>query len=391
MNNKKKNEKKRKKLRTLILLLFLTIIMFGTSTYAWFTANQTVTIQGIDVHVETSDGLQISTNGSTWKSVLTTADITGSTNGTPNYYSGATNFIPGTLDAVSTDGTVISDAENGTKSLDFYYSTIGTDPTTGAYQIATHQILEYTDDPTNHPVDHSKYIAFDIFLKVSSTKDVYLNTTTSGSNVVSATNSADRGLYNAARVAFLPIGEAASTATVNAITGAYAASKTAQKVIWEPNNDTHSAAVINSVSAEYGQTLTETSQNSGLYNPLSYCGITAEIPETTRPTTPHFLIDTVNCESSESSYVTAMTGTMSTDGTTGVVTSNGLLYSTPATLDLTKKYKVFTLPAGITKMRVYMWIEGQDLDCENNASGTDITFNLEFTIPTGNQTNSNGS
>ena len=27
-----------------------------------------------------------------------------------------------------------------------------------------------------------------------------------------------------------------------------------------------------------------------------------------------------------------------------------------------------------------MWIEGQDVDCENNASGTDISYNLQFTI-----------
>ena len=38
------------------------------------------------------------------------------------------------------------------------------------------------------------------------------------------------------------------------------------------------------------------------------------------------------------------------------------------------------LAAGITKVRVYMWIEGQDIDCENNASGTDITYNIELSI-----------
>ena len=42
--------------------------------------------------------------------------------------------------------------------------------------------------------------------------------------------------------------------------------------------------------------------------------------------------------------------------------------------------KIFTLTAGITKVRVYMWIEGQDVDCENTASGTDISYNLQFTI-----------
>ena len=44
--------------------------------------------------------------------------------------------------------------------------------------------------------------------------------------------------------------------------------------------------------------------------------------------------------------------------------------------------QVFNLKAGVTKIRVYMWIEGQDVDCENNASGTDISFNLQFTTET---------
>ena len=38
-----------------------------------------------------------------------------------------------------------------------------------------------------------------------------------------------------------------------------------------------------------------------------------------------------------------------------------------------------TLEAGVTKVRIYMWIEGQDIDCENNATGTDISFNISLT------------
>ena len=37
---------------------------------------------------------------------------------------------------------------------------------------------------------------------------------------------------------------------------------------------------------------------------------------------------------------------------------------------------IFSLNAGITKMRVYFWVEGQDVDCENNASGTGISLNI---------------
>lgn len=47
---------------------------------------------------------------------------------------------------------------------------------------------------------------------------------------------------------------------------------------------------------------------------------------------------------------------------------------------LKAEQNIFTLTAGITKARVYMWIEGQDVDCENTASGTDISFNLQLQV-----------
>ena len=42
--------------------------------------------------------------------------------------------------------------------------------------------------------------------------------------------------------------------------------------------------------------------------------------------------------------------------------------------------QVFSLTAGVTKMRIYMWIEGQDIDCENYATGASISYNLQFAI-----------
>ena len=212
MNETKRQNKKRKRLRTLILLLFLTIIMFGTSTYAWFTANRVVTIESINVHVETSDGLQISTDGTTWKSVITRSDIE------DHAYSAADNFIPNTLDAVSTNGGTTDDSTDGTRLLNMFASNIQSDVSvnSGNYTIYTSQVDEATDK--------TKFIAFDIFLKVSSNKPVYLNrSNTSYSNVVKRVDTqdvtyADRGLYNAARVAFVPIGEADATAQQGDIT-----------------------------------------------------------------------------------------------------------------------------------------------------------------------------
>ena len=52
-------------------------------------------------------------------------------------------------------------------------------------------------------------------------------------------------------------------------------------------------------------------------------------------------------------------------------------WATTANNTATKEFA--QLSAGVTKIRVYMWVEGQDVDCENGASGTDITFDLQFT------------
>jgi hypothetical protein len=38
------------------------------------------------------------------------------------------------------------------------------------------------------------------------------------------------------------------------------------------------------------------------------------------------------------------------------------------------------LEAGVTKVRIYLWVEGQDVDCENAASGDDITFIIKLSL-----------
>lgn len=40
--------------------------------------------------------------------------------------------------------------------------------------------------------------------------------------------------------------------------------------------------------------------------------------------------------------------------------------------------KMFNIKNGISKIRVYMWIEGQDVDCENNASIGNVALSLQF-------------
>ena len=320
---KKNTKNKKRNRRSLILLLIVSVIMLGTTTYAWFTANQVVTINSIDVKVEASNGLQISTNAAQWKSVLTNADIVSA-------YSGHKNQLPATVTNVSTDGLV-----NGTSgTLNMYKAVIGNDASTGDYNITTSLEADKAGSIGN-------YVAFDIFLRVDKDQTIYLTT---DSNVVAKEGSEDRGLKNAARVAFVVLGEGSSTDAPSDLTKLD--NKVASRaIIWEPNADAHTSMVTDSVASEYGVSLV-----AGTNTP--YYGVNKEI------STAIDLKSLVN-------------GTNADDAT--LVTPNIV------TNEVMSDYQeAFDLKAGVTKMRVYMWIEGQDIDCENNATGSDISFNLQF-------------
>ena len=353
MKKNKKQEKRKKKLRTLILLLFLTIVMLGTSTYAWFTANKVVTINSIDVQVNATGGIQISTDGANWKSVITNADIKAGyaynldDADNTNDIIAVTQF-PTTISDVSTNASPTS-----TGRLNMYSSTIDNDATTGAYTIET--TLE-TDTGTVSGIANEasgKYIVFDIFLRLDSTQTVYLTP----SSDVTYLNT-DKGLKNSARVAFVNQGNTSSSSTVETI-AAMTGNASSDVILWEPNVDAHSSTVVNTVAPEYGITLTETSSGSGRYQQVTYYGINTAI------STPLELKKVVNGTLANiANYATEMTSSIIDITTT----------------EENSEYKTFkaNMPAGVTKYRVYLWIEGQDIDCENNATGSNIRFDIQL-------------
>lgn len=47
-----------------------------------------------------------------------------------------------------------------------------------------------------------------------------------------------------------------------------------------------------------------------------------------------------------------------------------------------QKEKTNDLKTRLYKMRIYMWLEGQDVDCFTGASGTYLNFDLQFQVDT---------
>lgn len=333
MSNKGRNKKKLN-LRSSLLVLLLIAILLIASTYAWFTANTVVTISTLNVNVATKGGLQISADGINWKTVLSNEDIV--PDALTTTYAGNVNQIPTTLEPVSTIGNVTDG------KMDMFYGVVTA--ATAADADAKIKLGDFTLTTSKEKDTQGttgKYIVFDAFLKVDEDKTLSL---TENSDVkADPAKGPDRGLKNAARVAFVPSTDVAADG---------AETKTIQDLvpngtacIWEPNDDVHTAPAVSAASSIYGQTTTTTGAT-----PLSYYGVKAEIKKP------------VPLNSKDTESFAEVTPSIRTKASNDA--SN----------------KVFDLKKGITKVRIYMWIDGQDVDCENNASGSDITYDVQFSI-----------
>ena len=344
-----KKKERKNRLKSLILLLFLTIVLLSTSTYAWFTANRSVSIDPINVQIAASSGLQISTNASDWKTLITNTDIS-----SPTGYTAHKNQLPSELAPVSTDGTVASGY------LQFYKGVVeGDDDNGGAMSLTA------TKSPDEAAGTTGDFIAFDVFLKVDDSEgaDIFL---TNGSGVTVTATYDDKGLQNAARYAFVNKGNTASTSTAAT---AQALNNASSSIIIEPNYDAHTSTGVANASTYYNQT---TTQGASGVAAVPYKGVKAAISN------PIILVNTNPGGSPSATYF----GDISTLYRTNVAYSNAGS-GREAYKGSTKEahlLNVFHLQTGITKMRIYMWVEGQDVDCENAASGAYLTYKIGLTL-----------
>lgn len=174
------------------------------------------------------------------------------------------------------------------------------------------------------------FIAFDIYVKLDNEKEFYLS---KGSSVVGVTNS--KGIEQAVRVSFAYLGTADNAEDAVAL-----APSSINPFIWEPNHNAHShveAGIANGSAAEY------------------YYGVKKANSEGFDMTATNDAENLAKVEAEQIDY--------DSDGKT------------------TADAKLFDLEAGYSKIRVYIWVEGQDADCINDASGFGFAVNLSFNVP----------
>lgn len=324
-----KDLKKKNRLFYLLLLLFVTMISLSVSSYAWFTSNRLVKVDLLNVSVRAQGGIEISTDGSNWKGSVNVDDIMSAGNSYPT----SINQIPNVLEPVSSGMNV----SNG--RLELFYGVASND-SNGDYVLESIRSVEEESFGND---SLGKFIAFDLFLKVNKDTVLYLTP----ESTITYGGDTSFGIENAVRTAFVYEGVTPVGSAIGIIQG-LSTNNIDDVYTWEPNYDTHTANGVSNARDVYGISIGTISDR------IDYDGIVSEFSSS----------DGVTINRANSGYYPEYFSRAKID----FYTVNGFSNSV----------QMFNLKNGISKIRVYMWIEGQDVDCENNASVGNISLNLQF-------------
>ncbi|NLA33161.1 MAG: hypothetical protein GX864_04410 [Mollicutes bacterium] len=317
-----------KKTDVMFIWLFLTALLLTMTTYAWFSTNIIFEIESFDIQVVSRGGIEISTDGVNWKGVLGMLDFFDADQTYPTNL----NQITTSVKPVSTDGSV----EDGLLKL--YYGDVDIKEQGNQYLYAVRS-KEEKYDTINNP---GHFVTFDIFLKSYYNRKINIDPI-SGVKYIEGTTS---GIENAFRLGFLHQGTLSEETNLRQIQNLKDASKT---YIWEPNSDAHMPSAV-----EHAQNIYNINTQEIGAQRITYHGISTEIPKTAN----------VKVNEANSNHHPEYFKLVNPDITT--------------TKHNTTPQYLFDIVPGITKIRVYIWIEGQDIDCEDGSTNGKLEINIQL-------------
>ena len=382
---KKRNKKHEKRVRKLIVGTTLCALILSVSTYAWFIGMKTVNVSSFDISIATTDSLMLSLNGTDWDDEITINEENYNTDS----YVGNTNSWGGEgLVPISTVGAMDPDTS---KLIMFEKGSLTA--TAGGYRLMSSRV----NNTAGTEVDG--YVAFDLFIKNLSGEEYYTNYDplneeaiylTPESTVKASANGGEQntGIENSVRVAFAQVGRViATTDTANTITGINCAGgagvtkicdqRDAQ--IWEPNDTKHVENAIN----WYNESC-EKRTGADVFDEASYNGACGTVEDGTAYST--YVVsgvidetDTVDVYDGED--YNGYTDSISAEAEDGKLVDLDTFTDTEKNLQGVNRPTFMTLaPNSITKVRVYVYIEGQDVDNYDFASlGKKISVSFGFT------------
>ena len=401
----KRTKKQARRLRNLVMICTLCAVVLTVSTYAWFIGMKTVKVSTFEVEIATTEGLFLSMDGEHWSYKLDATDEDAAYVGNTNTWA-KNGLIP-----MSTVGDMDSTAS---RMKLFEKASLTTTP--GGYRLLASRVGNYTTTVDDGALTQGEgYVAFDLFIRNQSGTEYYVENeplneeaiylTTDSAVGVGSGGVANTGIENSVRVAFTQIGrvkDGTDADTVTKITCSKTTDENGKTVvtgicrnaqIWEPNDTKHVQNAINWYDTSCRQ------RKSGGTNVTATTSF--EIDKSIKCGT---VVDGTANKTYAVSRVLGIEDNVDIyDGATfNTYTANSTDYKTYSGSNDKSQYKLvdfpyFTdtmknltgtdrptfmtlAPNSITKLRVYVYIEGQDVDNYDFASlGQKISVKFGFT------------
>ena len=332
-NLKKKVESvKKKNFNLMLLVTFFLGVLLIFSAYAWFYASLDVQVKFVNLVVSKKNGLFISLDGVDFGSTVQISEESLIDNLKRTYPNNTSQWAKMGLYPISSKGIPHPD----TAEFEMYFANnVDVDPVSSKSYISTRKSVEHGIDPSKN------YIAFDLFLKNVTgspvSDNLYID---EGTNIMVDAGGGEQvdALINSARIGFVRIGTVSNKASIDEIQN-MKCNNNCEMVIYEPNATNHTDLSIERAK-KYGIELLD-----GQYFPTY--AITGQMDF-------FELTEFISLQSPSENFELQITKVDT---------------ATP----------IFELPDGITKLRVYVWLEGQDIDSiETRSEGADVSIAINL-------------
>ena len=379
---KKRNTKHEKRLKRLVITCLLCAIILSVSTYAWFIGMKTVSVNAFEVNIKTTESLMLSLDGQNWaydvtidKNSISPATYAGN----QNSWGGDAGLIPmSTIGKIDTTKNKMTLFEKGSLTA-----------SNGGYRLLASEVTNTADK------EEDGYVAFDLFIRNLSGDAYYkplgeneeaIYLTPESKVTVADAGKINAGIENSVRVAFAQIGRVQNytnetgseeqAKAVQAITCATAGDVTGicanrDATIWEPNDTKHVQNAIN----WYDKSCKKRDTDG------SYLGTACEKIENGKAYVTNAVAKAITAGGTDVYDGALYNGYAANVGEGKNLLNVDTFTDTEKDLRGTARPTFMTLaPNSITKVRVYVYIEGQDVDNYDFASlGQAIKVNFGFT------------
>lgn len=376
---KRRTEQSQKRTRIIFIVIIVAALISITATYAWFSSQRDVEIVGFRLNVEIAENLEISLDGETWTHTINVEDMRQfygtyrdrDTTSVAHQANNADqrNYVPTELLPVSSVGKI----ENGNlvfvtgeikeKYLEEVVKCSEADVKIGA------SILEKEAKNSEHP-----YLAFDMYLKNLSrlTEDGAEDLLQLNSGSIATAAALNTGLEYGVRIGLVKYDSTVDIWSDGETARAIEPNGSETVAIWEPNHRLHTSYIVK--NDERINNEVQEIDTYAIKDEVNGVAVT-EIADTTDTTNP--ALEKVFTNKFEQ-YEETATQNFATKDINNLKLIDG-------TTNLSLK------PNTITKVRCYIWLEGQDPDCiDLSSTGQELIVTLRMIKPS-RQTESSNS